>query len=270
MVCGSAISSFQIDPNTSLNARLKQDEKGVTDTLWSVRDLRVGDLTTLPKESWQSDPDHYVASNDNHQAIAETDSMKKFLLFALFAFAAWLMWPAPKADWKGIPAEVPPVQTKLDLPAAFVHGDYTITPLARYNLTAVVLGRERYRHDRDAVLSPVDLALGWGPMSMADVMNDLKISQSGRWYQYRWSDEPPLDPAQIAANSANTHCLPADKKVRSALLAVKRHDLVTLEGYLVEVTGPKGYRWSSSLTRNESGARACEVFWITRVVRKKL
>lgn len=196
--------------------------------------------------------------------------MKKFLLFVLVALAAWLMWPSPKADWKGMPAALSPVQTKLDLPAAFKEGDYTIKPLARYNLTAVVLGRERYRYDRDAALAPVDLALGWGPMSTADAINDLKISQFGRWYEYRWSEEPSIEQEEIAENSANTHCLPADKKVRRALLRAKRHDLVTLEGYLVEVTDLKGYRWRSSLTRNDTGAGACEVFWITKVVRKKL
>ncbi len=169
-----------------------------------------------------------------------------------------------------MPAALPPVQTELDLPAAFKQGDFTIKPLARYNLTAVVLGRERYRYDRDAALAPVDLALGWGSMSSAGVINDLKISQFGRWYEYRWSEEPPVEPGEIAVNSANTHCLPTDKKVRRALLGAKRHDLVTLEGYLVEVTDLKGYRWRSSLTRNDTGAGACEVFWITKFARKKL
>jgi hypothetical protein len=202
--------------------------------------------------------------------FAETVGVKKSLLFALVAFSAWFLWPSPKADWKGIPAARPPLQSEVNLPAAFAHGDYTVTPLTRYSITAVVLGRERYRHDSEADLAPLDLALGWGPMSMAGVINDLRISQSGRWYEYRWSDEPPLEPAQIATNSANTHCLPADKEVRSALLAVKRHELVTLEGFLVEIAGPGGYRWRSSLTRDDSGARSCEVFWVTSVERRKL
>lgn len=196
--------------------------------------------------------------------------MKKSFLFALLALAAWFFWPSPKADWKGIPAAREPVQSEAGLPPAFAHGEHTVTPLARYSVTAVVLGRERYRNDPEADLSPLDLALGWGPMSMAGVINELKFSQSGRWYEYRWPDEPPLEPGRMSVHSANTHCLPADKEVRRALLAVKRHELVTLEGYLVEVTGPEGYRWRSSLTRGDSGARSCEVFWITSVARKKL
>jgi hypothetical protein len=197
--------------------------------------------------------------------------VKKLLAFVIVAALAWLLFrPEAKADWKGIPAARAPVQSESNLPAAFAHGDYTITPLARYSVTAVVLSRERYRNDRQADLSPLDLALGWGPMSMAGVINELRFSQGGRWYEYRWPDEPPLEPAQMSTNSANTHCLPADKEVRRSLLAVKRHDLVMLEGYLVEIAGPKGYRWRSSLTREDSGARSCEVFWVTSVSGKRL
>jgi hypothetical protein len=195
--------------------------------------------------------------------------VKKWFVFGLLAAAGWLYFHEPAAAWRGMPAAKDPVQVATGLPGPFSHAGYTITPLARYTITAVVLGRERYRNDREADLSPVDLALGWGPVSMSSVINDLTVSQSGRWYEYRWSGEPPLDPGLIATHSANTHCLPADD-VRSALLAVKRHDVVTLEGYLVEVTGADGYHWRSSLSRDDTGGHSCEVFWINRVSTKRL
>jgi hypothetical protein len=107
-------------------------------------------------------------------------------------------------------------------------------------------------------------------MSVASVINDLSISQSGRWYEYSYAGEPPLEPAEIASHSANTHCLPATNEVREKLLAVKRHQLVTMEGYLVEVTGADGYHWRSSLSRTDTGGGACEVFWITALASKPL
>ena len=196
--------------------------------------------------------------------------MKKLLALAILASTGWWFFREPPATWRGIPAKADPVQSNTRLPAPFVHDGYTITPLARYSVTAVVLGRERYRNDRGAGLSPVDLALGWGPMSVASVINDLKISQSGRWYEYRWPNEPPLDPGLIATYSANTHCLPADVEVRRRLLEVKPHELATLEGYLVEIKGTDGYRWRSSLSRTDNGGGSCEVFWITAVSSKRL
>jgi len=195
--------------------------------------------------------------------------MKKLILL-LVAAAAWFLFRDQPAHWHGIPAAAEPQQTTKDLPKTFLHERYTVTPLARYSITAVVLSRDRYRFDPAADLAPVDLALGWGSMSIAGVINELKISQSGRWYEYVYSNEPPLDPQAIATHSANTHCLPANATVKKQLLAVRRHDLVTLEGYLVEVNGPDGYHWRSSLSRDDTGGGACEVMWVTGLSRKKL
>jgi hypothetical protein len=196
--------------------------------------------------------------------------VKKLLFLVLCATAGWFYFYDSPANWRGIPASREPLQSDSHLPAAFSHGAYTITPLARYTVTAVALERERYRFDHNAGLAPVDLALGWGPMSVASVINDLSISQSGRWYEYHWSGQPPLDPGAIITHSANTHCLPATQELRAKLLSVKRHDLVILEGYLVEVTAADGYHWRSSLSRTDTGGGSCEVLWVTEVSSKRL
>lgn len=196
--------------------------------------------------------------------------MKKLLLLALCAAAGWYYFHEPKAAWRGMPAAKDPVQTAGNLPASFSHGDYHITPLARYHVSAIALSRDRYRFDRGAELAPVDLALGWGPMSLAGVINELSFSQSGRWYEYRSAGEPPLDPGAMSTHSANTHCLPATEEIRKKLLAVKRHDLVTMEGFLVEIAAADGYRWRSSLSRDDTGGGACEVLWITELSAKRL
>ena len=194
--------------------------------------------------------------------------MKKLLVYTLLALASWFYWHEPKATWRGMPAAGEPLQTSTGLPRPFNHGEHTITPLAGYSIKAVVLSRQRYRYDATAELAPLDLALGWGPMSTAAVINELNISQSGRWYEYSWSGEEPLPTDQIAVHSANTHCLPATAAVRSQLLAVRRHEVVTLDGYLVEVTSPgAGNPWRSSLSRTDTRGGACEILWITAVQR---
>jgi len=196
--------------------------------------------------------------------------VKKLLVLILLGAGAWFFFHQPAAKWRGMPAAHDPRQFNTDLPKPFPFKGHTVTPLARYSVTAVVLSRERYRNDRAAELSPLDLALGWGPMSVAAVVNKLDISQSGRWYEYRFQGEPPLDPSLIATHSANTHCLPADDAVRLQLLEVKRHDVVTLEGYLVEVADPDGYRWRSSLSREDTRGGSCEVLWVTGVGNRRL
>jgi hypothetical protein len=197
--------------------------------------------------------------------------VKKRLIVVILAAAVWFFFIRDiPARWKGWPAAKAPAQTAQNLPAAFRHGDYTIKPLARYQITAVVLRGERYRFAPQSDLCPLDLALGWGPMSLAAVINDLKITQHGRFYFYQWKNEAPLEPEQIAKNSANTHCIPADATVRSQLLAIRRHELVTLEGYLVEASNTEGMTWRSSLTRDDVDGGACEILWVTSVSRRKL
>lgn len=202
--------------------------------------------------------------------MVETIPVKKFVVLVLLVAAGWFYLHETPAAWRGMPAAKDPVQRATKLPAPFGHKGYTITPLANYQVTAVVLSRARYHNDRNADLCPLDLALGWGPMSIAKVINDLSISQSGRWYEYSYPGEPPLEPADITVHSANTHCLPADDTIRSQLLAVKRHEIVTLEGYLVEAAAADGWHWRSSLTRTDTGGGACEVLWVTAVNSRKL
>jgi len=139
--------------------------------------------------------------------------------------------------------------------------NYSITPLAHFDVEARVLSTMRYSFDREAQLAPVDLALGWGPMSDNQVLEDLKISQLARFY--RWEGrELPLEPEQIIANSANMHMVPADAAVRRTLLRVRRNDVVTFSGWLVSIHGDDGWTWNSSMSRTDTGDGACELVWV--------
>ena len=157
-----------------------------------------------------------------------------------------------------------PVQESTDA-QAIQHDGFEIQPVARYEIRAKVLSTERYRSGREADLSPVDFALGWGPMSDHAVTKQLDISQGNRWYQYSWSDAPPIDPAVIVRTSANTHLVPADDPIKARLLKVRRGEIVRLQGYLVNIKRPDGWSWRSSLTREDSGAGSCELMWVESV-----
>ena len=149
---------------------------------------------------------------------------------------------------------------------AFEAAGFRIQPVASYDIRAKVLSIERYRMGRDAALSPVDFALGWGPMSDQTVLSELQISQGGRWYQFRWESQPPIEPGMIARHSANTHLIPADSSVKKDLLNIERGQVVRLKGMLVNVEHPDGWKWRSSTTRDDTGGGSCELMWVTEVV----
>ena len=169
-----------------------------------------------------------------------------------------------------LPPRVTPGQAPLQSPVPaslkpFRLDDASMVPLAGFSVSARVLGREPYRLGREAGYSPLDLALGWNRMTEDAVLGRLSISQGGRWYRYSWQGEPPLPVDEIVRSSANMHMIPADDTVRRALDRISRGDRVRIDGWLVQVDADDGWRWRSSLTREDSGGGACEVVYVCAV-----
>ena len=154
-----------------------------------------------------------------------------------------------------------PRQVELTDPGSWTLGAYTVTPLATYDLTAVVLGSRTYSSGREADTSPIDFALGWGAMADPTVLSSYDSSQRDRWYYVRWS-RSPIAREEIVRSSANTHLLPATPELARQLATVRPGQAVRLRGYLVEVSASDGWRWRSSLTRDDTGQGSCEVIWV--------
>lgn len=143
-----------------------------------------------------------------------------------------------------------------------------LQPLAGFSVEARVLSRKDYSHGRESELSPTDLALGWGAMAAEGMAQRLHVSQSGRWYRYRWSGQAPLPPREIARSSANMHLIPANATAAAALRGVREGERVRIDGWLVEADAPDGWRWRSSLTRDDTGGGACEVVYVCSINRQ--
>jgi hypothetical protein len=179
----------------------------------------------------------------------------------LLPVALWWLWPAAERTHPpGQLAPAEPLQAPPSSKAAFAHGDFQITPLADFEITARVLARENYYFDSESELAKTDLALGWGVMSDSQVIDALEISQSGRWYRWR-TEQLPVPRRQIETSSANMHIIPANDWVADDLADVRKGDVVEIRGHLVRADGASGWRWVSSLTRNDTGDGACEVVY---------
>lgn len=154
-----------------------------------------------------------------------------------------------------------PRQDDLDHGTRLQRGDFTLTTRARFELTARVLSREDYRFDAGAALAPVDLALGWGPMSDGAVLAKISISQGNRFYHWH-VDEFPIPRRDIETSSANMHMIPASDVVRRALERVHTGEVVHLQGFLVDASRPDGWQWHTSMTREDTGNGACELVYV--------
>jgi hypothetical protein len=198
-------------------------------------------------------------------ADKETLMLLKVIAGILVLFGIYQCWDSREVSQPpGILAPRQPHQQRIANPAPFDFKGYRITPLAAFEIEARVLSRERYRLGREADLSPIDLALGWGPMSAQEVIDQLDISQSNRYYRWR-TDRLPVPVPMISSHSANMHIIPAAELIEKELMKVRKGHIVRLGGYLVQATAPDGWRWRSSLTRSDTGSGACEIVLVNRI-----
>ncbi|MGB5729642.1 MAG: hypothetical protein WBM52_20795 [Thiogranum sp.] len=151
-----------------------------------------------------------------------------------------------------------PVQKQIHKDLSFRFQEFTIHPLASFQLTARVLASRHYRSGAESRLSPVDLALGWGLMSEDEILKDIDIRQSVRFYSWRVK-ELPIPKKQISSHSANMHLIPANREIDERIRDAGEGDVVSFRGYLVRINGENGWSWTSSLRRDDTGPGACEV-----------
>jgi hypothetical protein len=166
----------------------------------------------------------------------------------------------------GVLAPAEPKQKLIERPA-FALGDYQLTPLADFDVEARVLSVEKYRTDGGSRLSPIDFALGWGPMSDSAVLEHFRITQGARFFTI-YPDEQAIDLQTALRSASNMHLIPATSDMHDQMKGVRPGNVVRLRGKLVSALGPNNFTWSSSLTRTDTGNGACELFYVESLERR--
>jgi len=189
--------------------------------------------------------------------------MKKGLitLGILIAILVYFFYPETVITFPaGITAPNQPKQVNIT-GKKWKHDDYNIKALAEYQIKARVLSRNNFSMGEESNLSPLDLALGWGPMSDQSIIDKIDVSQSNRWYHWQ-ADLLPIPKREISLNSANVHIIPKDEEVKEKFDDVYKGSLIEMNGYLVEITKKDGWHWKSSVRRDDTGGGSCELFWV--------
>ncbi len=188
--------------------------------------------------------------------------LQMLLCLGLVAFCVSQMWPQPTLRTApGVLAAGEPVQRLLPPRSLGEVRGFSLTALAEYAVQARVLHTKRY-WDGSAKLVPYDVALGWGPMSDQAVLDGLEIDQGHRFFFYQWQQAPPIPEKDIAGHAANNHLIAANDAVAKTIRQLRSGQVVHLRGYLVQATKPDGFSWMTSLSRTDTGAGACELFYV--------
>lgn len=187
------------------------------------------------------------------------------ILILVFAVGSYKYWSQREVVHpEGVLVSEDPIQKEIS-EKPIKYKNVVLDPLAEYSLRARVLSTERYWIDKMAGVVPVDVALGWGVMSDSKVLKGLHMWQEGRFYFYSWRDQAPVNPQLIVKSSANMHLIPSTDYVEQEIKSLRRGQIVTLRGYLVRVNYPDGTDAKSSLSREDSGAGACEIMWVQSI-----
>ncbi len=101
-------------------------------------------------------------------------------------------------------------------------------------------------------------------MSDEAVLDRLKISQSARWYRTYYEYPAPLADEQIIQNSSNMHMIPAAKRISKQLKRLRKGDLVTIRGLLVDVDHQSGWHWRTSMSRKDTGWVPARLFTLNQ------
>ncbi len=148
------------------------------------------------------------------------------------------------------------------------NGYFTITPVAEYKISGVVVGKGTYSSDWDGEISPVDLAISWGELAQPESSQYIDYTQGNRWYFCQYKPGSPFDNSYIISHSSNNHIIPSTENIRRAVKAIKRKDKIVLEGFLVNLKGiykDQPVAWNTSLSRTDAGNGSCELFYVSKV-----
>ena len=160
-----------------------------------------------------------------------------------------------------------PIQTLTKgVPNALAFGSVqaSLTPRARYRLTAYALITDNTMRDAWSAVSGLDIAFAWGRVAHPAVLRHLVFHLKRRYLSVYFRGSPPVGPKTIMNHLGNHHLVAADEEVAAALARIQPGDLVSLEGDLVDIV-VAGQHLKTSLSRTDAGDGACEVLYVERV-----
>lgn len=151
----------------------------------------------------------------------------------------------------------------------FVEKGYWLSPVANYQVDALVVGTQRYRWGDLADVSPVDFVLAWGKLAQPHVQSKVKVSQDERNMQLTFEDQglyKQLGQRTVVASAANHLMVPASDAVRGQLLEVRSGQSIRARGYLVDVMHKEASKIrKTSRTRTDVGDASSEIFYVVEL-----
>jgi hypothetical protein len=165
-----------------------------------------------------------------------------------------------------------PLQTTDNLPGPFqVERDkhpFTLTPVANYSISGMVVSTKRYYMDQLMFLAPVDVGMIWGDVLLPAHLKQLSFDHGNRFLHWNYKSGLQLSQPYLISHTSNNHLIAATPTITRAIETLKYGEKATLQGYLVNIDGDidgRPFIWKTSTVRTDTGGGACEVIYVTRI-----
>ncbi len=165
---------------------------------------------------------------------------------------------------------------------------YILNLQAKYSISALVLTKNTNFWFRDIMRNRfddvclIDFGMAWGdlaknPENLLKHWKFKSYKSLGMGRRLEWRSKPPYDNTvwnldYINTHVSHTHMIPANPNIMSALLKIKKHDIVKIDGYLVDIYDADTSQIiaKTSLSRSDydstsRGYGACEDMYVKRV-----
>jgi hypothetical protein len=160
--------------------------------------------------------------------------------------------------------------------------EIVLTPLAEYDITGKVLSRKdhrrgNYTNSYEDTFFLMDIGLGWKEFSdtFYAMHDSIKFDNRFTYLHTKWERDFPYYgqyKEKVSPYISNNHIIPANNKVKRAVLKAGVGQIVRLQGFLVSFQhkNKPWYKGSSSMSRTDLTNKAvtnttCEIFYVTDV-----
>lgn len=164
---------------------------------------------------------------------------------------------------------------------------YALNLQAKYSISGLVVAKNNNFWFRDIMrnrfddIALLDLGIVWGDLAKDKNLlyknvkfKSIKTLGQARSLEYRTKvtlDKLPWSFDYVKTHLSHTHMIPANANVMSALLKIKKNDIVKIDGYLVDIyTDKSEIIAKTSLSRSDTnptsrGYGACEDLYVKQV-----
>lgn len=192
--------------------------------------------------------------------------MLKHIFLVIVLILCYFLWEQrPVRYGPGITVESQPTIERIAFPNSIETSNYIISPRYKIEGDVRVIANKRYWFDEMRHISSVDLLLAWNKMSDEELLGRMLVKINDRSYHVQMT-KPPFQRNNIHQNLIMAHTIPSSERVQNKLNSIRRGQLISFSGYIVDIESRIGSEWISPVRDHWPMQRSSQWIWIEDIV----